>query len=140
MVDREKPKNRGKNKEKISETTNNCFTEDKVYTQYYPKAIIEFSNASQKDKLHPTQKPLDLITKLILQSSNEGDLVLDPFMGSGTTAIACMNTNRKYIGFELDKHYCEIANERIQKALAKKEVGDESRHLQHRQEVQHHLC
>jgi site-specific DNA-methyltransferase (adenine-specific) len=50
--------------------------------------------------------------------SVEGDVVLDPFMGSGTTAVACIKTNRKYIGFELDKHYCEIANERIQKALA----------------------
>jgi site-specific DNA-methyltransferase (adenine-specific) len=45
-------------------------------------------------------------------------------MGSGTTAIACINTNRNYIGFELDKHYCDIANERIQKALAEKEVGE----------------
>ena len=71
-----------------------------------------------KNKLHPTQKPLDLITKLILQSSNEGDLVLDPFMGSGTTAIACINTGRNFIGFEINKHYCDIANERIQKALA----------------------
>jgi DNA modification methylase len=45
-------------------------------------------------------------------------------MGSGTTAIACINTNRNYIGFEMDKHYCEIANERIQKALAEKAVGE----------------
>jgi site-specific DNA-methyltransferase (adenine-specific) len=45
-------------------------------------------------------------------------------MGSGTTAIACINTNRNYIGFELDKHFCEIANERIQKALVEKEVGE----------------
>lgn len=46
--------------------------------------------------------------------SNKGDVVLDPMMGSGTTGVACMNTNRNFIGFELDKHYCNIANERIE--------------------------
>ena len=50
--------------------------------------------------------------------TRQGDTVLDFTMGSGSTAIACINTNRNYIGFELDKHYCDIANERIQKALA----------------------
>jgi DNA modification methylase len=50
-------------------------------------------------------------------------IVLDPCIGSGTTAIACINTGRNFIGFELDKHYCDIANERIQKALAEKEVS-----------------
>ena len=80
----------------------------------------------EKHRFHPTQKPLDLITRLVLASSNEGDIVLDPFMGSGTTAVACINTNRNYIGFELDKHYCEIANERIRNALAELDKeGDE---------------
>jgi len=55
---------------------------------------------------------------LIENSSKENDVILDPFMGSGTTAIACINTNRNFIGFEIDKHYCDIANERIRKALA----------------------
>ena len=62
---------------------------------------------------HETEKPLGLITKYILLSSNENDTILDPFMGSGTTAIACINTNRNFIGFELDKEYFDIANERI---------------------------
>jgi len=68
--------------------------------------------------LHPTQKPVSLCEWLIKAYSDENDIVLDNCMGSGTTAIACINTNRNYIGFELDKHYCEIANERIRKALA----------------------
>jgi DNA modification methylase len=56
--------------------------------------------------------------RIVKTSSKEGGIILDPFMGSGTTAIACINTGRNYIGFELDKHYCDIANERIRKALA----------------------
>ncbi len=67
----------------------------------------------EKHRFHPTQKPLDLITRLVLASSNEGDIVLDPFMGSGTTAIACIENGFKYIGFELDKHYFDIATKRI---------------------------
>ena len=113
MVDRDKPKSRGKNKGTISETTNNCFSEDKVYTQYYPKAIIEFSNANQRNKIHPTQKPVELCEYLIKTYTNEGETVLDNCMGSGTTAIACINTNRNYIGFEIDPDYYEAAQERI---------------------------
>ena len=71
-----------------------------------------------KERLHPAPFPEQLAQDHIISWSSEGDIVLDPFMGSGTTAIACINTNRNYIGFELDKHYCDIANERIQKALA----------------------
>ena len=80
-------------------------------------------NQQQKSE-HPAPFPEQLANDHIVSWSNEGDAVLDPFMGSGTTAIACINTNRNYIGFELDKHYCEIANERIQKALAEKAVGE----------------
>jgi len=74
-------------------------------------------NQQQKSE-HPAPFPEQLANDHIVSWSNEGDAVLDPFMGSGTTAIACINTNRNYIGFELDKHYCDIANERIRKALA----------------------
>ena len=63
--------------------------------------------------LHPTQKPVALFEYLIKTYTNEGDLVLDNCMGSGTTAIACINTNRNYIGFELDKEYYELAKKRI---------------------------
>jgi site-specific DNA-methyltransferase (adenine-specific) len=121
MVDRDKPKARGKNTGKVSETTNNTFTENKVYTQYYPKAIIEFSNANQRNKLHSTQKPVELCEYLIKTYTVEGDIVLDNCMGSGTTAIACINTNRNYIGFELDATYCGIANKRIQDIVSKTE-------------------
>ena len=115
MVDRDKPQARGKNKGKISETTNNAFTENKVYTQYYPKAIIEFSNANQRNKLHPTQKPVELLEYLIKTYTNEGETVLDNCMGSGTTGVACLNTNRNFIGIELDDKYFEIAKNRLKK-------------------------
>jgi site-specific DNA-methyltransferase (adenine-specific) len=94
----------------------------------YPKTILTY-NARAKEcnnvnRVHPTQKPVDLFEYLIKTYTNEGETVLDNCMGSGTTAIACINTNRNYIGFELDKHYCDIANERIQKALAEKAVSE----------------
>lgn len=62
---------------------------------------------------HPAVFPVALVQDHILTWSNEGDLVLDPFMGSGTTAIACANTGRNFIGFEISKEYCEIANQRL---------------------------
>ena len=90
--------------------------------QRYKNNIWEIAIAQNKTK-HPAVFPEQLAQDHIISWSNEGDIVLDPFMGSGTTAIACINTNRNFIGFELDAHYCEIANERIRKALAEKEVG-----------------
>jgi len=69
---------------------------------------------------HPAQFPEQLAKDHILSWSNEGDVVLDPFLGGGTTAIACINTNRNFIGFELDKQYCDIANERIRNCLREK--------------------
>ena len=77
----------------------------------YPLSVIYFEN--NKDKLHPTQKPVELFEYLIKTYTKEGDIVLDNCMGSGTTAIACMNTNRNYIGFEIDKGYYDIILERI---------------------------
>lgn len=76
----------------------------------YPTNILEFK---QERGLHPTQKPIKLIEYLIETYSNEGDLVLDNCMGSGTTAIACLNTKRNYLGFELDKDYFELLSKRI---------------------------
>lgn len=66
---------------------------------------------------HPTQKPLWIIKHFIEISSNENDIVLDCFLGSGTTAVACMKTNRNYIGIELNEEYIKIAENRIQKEL-----------------------
>jgi len=69
--------------------------------------------------LHPTQKPIKLISDLIKICSNENDIVLDPFMGSGTTAVACKQLNRQFIGFEISKKYCDIAEKRL-KAVPKR--------------------
>ena len=63
--------------------------------------------------IHPTQKPIGLFEELIINSTNEGDLVFDPFMGSGTTAVACMRTNRHFIGFEISPEYHKIIENRI---------------------------
>ena len=78
----------------------------------YPLSVQNFN---KENGLHPTQKPVALFEHLIKTYTNEGETVLDNCMGSGTTAIACMNTNRNYIGFELDKKYFDLANDRIEK-------------------------
>lgn len=83
----------------------------------YPKNLIKFNR--DKDKLHPTQKPVSLCEYLIQTYTNEGDVVLDNCMGSGTTGIACLNTNRKFIGMELDDTYFEIAKKRIEEVRSK---------------------
>lgn len=80
----------------------------------YPSNIIKFSNGNNKN-IHPTQKPVALFEYLIKTYTNKGETVLDNCMGSGTTAIACLNTNRNFIGFEMEKEYFDIANERIDK-------------------------
>ena len=85
----------------------------KYSDEYYPISIIEFSNA--KRGVHPTQKPVALFEYLIKTYTNEGETVLDNCMGSGTTAIACLNTNRNYIGFELDEGYYKASLDRIEK-------------------------
>ena len=81
----------------------------------YPRQVLKFSSVHNVGS-HPTQKPVALFEYLIKTYTNENELVLDNCIGSGTTAVACINTNRNYIGFELDKHYCDIANQRIEEA------------------------
>ncbi len=90
--------------------------EEKIYqyTQRYPKSIINISNANQKGKLHPTQKPVPLLEYLIKTYTNEGETVLDNCMGSGSTGIACLNTGRQFTGIELDEKYFEMAKNRIE--------------------------
>lgn len=68
--------------------------------------------------LHPTQKPVALLEYLIKTYSNEGDIVLDNCMGSGSTGVACVNTGRNFIGIELDENYFNIAQERINKEMS----------------------
>ncbi len=77
----------------------------------YPTSILRFNNENKQ--LHPTQKPVALFEYLIKTYTNENDLILDNCIGSGTTAIAAINTNRNYIGFEKDEKYYKIACERI---------------------------
>lgn len=79
----------------------------------YPGDILEFRREKLGTTVHPTQKPVPLLEYLIKTFSNEGDLVLDNCMGSGSTGVACKNTNRNFIGIELDKNYFEIAKNRI---------------------------
>lgn len=81
----------------------------------YPDNLLEF-NSLGSGKVHPTQKPTDLIEYLIRTYTNERDVVLDNCMGSGTIGVASINTNRDFIGIELDKDYFKIAEERIHKA------------------------
>ena len=82
--------------------------------------ILSFSNGAKKtngEKLHPTQKPIELIEKFITDSTEAGDVILDTFTGSGTTGVACIRTGRKFIGMEIDDGYFEIAGKRIKAAL-----------------------
>jgi len=74
------------------------------------------SQERNNGKQHPTQKPLDLMERIVKTSSKEGGIILDPFMGSGSTGVACINTNRNFIGIEKDDKYFEIAKSRIEKA------------------------
>ena len=80
--------------------------------QYFPTSLIEFVS-KRKDRFHPTEKPIELMEYLIKTYTNEGDTVLDFTMGSGSTGVACMNTNRKFIGIELDETYFNAASKRI---------------------------
>lgn len=79
----------------------------------HPTSILRFAKPHPSVAEHPTQKPVDLLESLIKTYSNEGDVVLDNCMGSGSTAIACINTGRQYVGFESDHAYHELAINRI---------------------------
>ena len=79
----------------------------------YPRSVLAISNANQHGRVHPTQKPVALMEYLIRTYTNEGDVVLDNCMGSGTTGVACVNTGRKFIGVEMDETYYNIAKDRI---------------------------
>lgn len=73
----------------------------------YESGVFAYASESGGafNRIHPTQKPVKLVEQLIRIHSNEGDVILDPFMGSGCTAVACINSTRKYVGFELDENY-----------------------------------
>ena len=85
-----------------------------------PSDVLEFNVVpNRKGKLHPTQKPIELLEWLVATYTNEGDLVLDNCMGSGTTGVACKRLNRRFIGIEKDEKYFNIAKERIEKCQQK---------------------
>ena len=79
----------------------------------YPKHLLEFTNNATNKRYHPTQKPVELLEYLIKTYTNEGDIVLDNCMGSGSTGVACWNTKRRFIGIELNEKYFNIAKNRI---------------------------
>ena len=123
MIKRDKPIKSGGNKLK----ENSCSTlvgidttkeYKKTYEYKNPVTLIEFDKV-RKGSLHPTQKPTDLLEYLIKTYTNENEVVLDFTMGCGSTGVACMNTNRKFIGIELDENYFNIAKQRIEEAYNK---------------------
>ena len=85
----------------------------KVYDEKYPESIIFFPTRQEGKKIHPTQKPLDLMEYLINTYTHEGDTVLDFTCGSGTTLVAAKKLNRKCFGIELEENYCEISKQRL---------------------------
>ena len=88
----------------------------KIYGEFKTKFTYYVTPLNQKDKKsykHPTIKPLEIVENLIINSSREGDVILDPFIGSGTTAVASKKLNRNYIGFEISEEYCKIAEKRV---------------------------
>lgn len=82
----------------------------------FPNDVLEFKSITGKSCLHPTQKPVDLLEFLVKTYTEESDLVLDFTMGSGSTGVACINTNRKFIGVEINEKYFNIAKDRIEAA------------------------
>ena len=82
-------------------------------TERFPRSVLKFAKDIQKSALHPTQKPVALLEYLIKTYTNDGDTVLDNCMGSGSTGVACLNTNRNFIGIELDEDYFNISKQRI---------------------------
>ena len=102
----------------------------KLYGSYHTKRKYYISGVNQIDKKkykHPTIKPLPFIENHIINSSKEGDLILDCYCGSGTTLVGAIKTNRNFIGFEIDKNYYEIAKQRVAEALKQKELNIETK-------------
>lgn len=102
----------------------------KLYGSYHTKRKYYISGVNQVDKKkykHPTIKPLPFIENHIINSSKEGDLILDCYCGSGTTLVGAIRTNRNFIGFEIDKNYYEIAKQRVEEALKQKESNIETK-------------
>ena len=109
---------------KEKELTNNNYGDFKTTddnragsTEKYPISIMKFQKPHPSVCVHPTEKPVALLEYLVKTYTNEGDVVLDNCMGSGSTGVACQNTNREFIGMELDEDYYKLACERIKKEV-----------------------
>ena len=109
---------------KEKELTNNNYGDFKATdddragsTEKYPTSIMKFQKPHPSVCVHPTEKPVALLEYLVKTYTNEGDVVLDNCMGSGSTGVACQNTNREFIGMELDEDYYKLACERIKKEV-----------------------
>ncbi len=107
---------RGENKKmsKVYESVNRVLDGNKNYEGKYPTSILKFKKVNSSKMMHPTEKPIRLLEFLINLYTDENDLVLDNCMGSGTTAVACRNTNRNFIGIEKDKDIFKIAKKRLE--------------------------
>lgn len=79
-------------------------------------------NVSKKEYPHPCPVPVELMERIIKLTTNEGDLIVDPFCGSGTTGVACINTNRRFIGFEIDSLYADMANDRLAQTVVNNDL------------------
>lgn len=101
-----------------------CATFNSSKTPFdYKRKVIKSPVVSSKNRYHPTQKPIEILKQYIELHSNNGDTILDPFMGSGSTGVACVNTNRDFVGIELDDKYFEIAKKRIEQAQKNREYS-----------------
>lgn len=117
-------KNHSKGSVKVSANNNynkSDFVDNKdiLGDMKHPKSILTFSKPHPSVMVHPTQKPVELLEWLIKTYTNEGDLVLDNCMGSGSTGVACVNTNRNFLGIEMNEEYYKIAENRINEAAEK---------------------
>lgn len=125
-----RPINLGSSVSQATPVASGIAKSDKNYNpkKRYPKNIIKYSKynkeCNQLNRVHPTQKPVDLLEYLIKTYTNENELVLDFTMGSGSTGVACLNTNRKFVGIELDGNYFNIAKERIEKSNTRGVVNE----------------
>ena len=112
MILRDKPIVQRRKKKKRDGLYNEYYDlEERTYTHKYPTSILKF--ASVHKPIHSTEKPTSLLEWLIKSYSNEGDIILDPTCGSGSTGVACLNTKREFIGIELDEKYFNVAKKRI---------------------------
>ena len=112
MIERDKPLVQRRKKKKRDGLYNEYYDiEERTYTHKYPTSVLKFGSVHKP--IHSTEKPLSLLEYLIKTYSNEGDVVCDPTMGSGSTGVACKNLNREFIGIELTEKYFNIAKERI---------------------------